>query len=110
MHPRRGEVWWVSFDPSVGGEIQKTRPAIVISNDSANAALNRVIVIPITSQVAKVYPGEALVSLNGESRKAMADQIMTAAKQRLKSKLGNLSRSDVNAVENALLLQLAIRR
>jgi len=110
MHPRRGEVWWVSFDPSVGGEIQKTRPAIVISNDSANAALNRVIVIPITSQVAKVYPGEALVSLNGESRKAMADQIMTAAKQRLKSKLGNLSRSHVNAVKNKLLLQLAIRR
>jgi mRNA interferase MazF len=110
MHPRRGEVWWVSFDPSVGGEIQKTRPAIVISNDSANAALSRVIVIPITSQVTKVYPGEALVTLNGESRKAMADQIMTASKQRLKSKLGNLSRSDVNSVENAVLLQLAIRR
>jgi len=66
MHPRRGEVWWVSFDPSVGGEIQKTRPAIVISNDSANAALNRLIVVPITSQVAKVYPGEALVSRIGE--------------------------------------------
>jgi mRNA interferase MazF len=110
MHPRRGEVWWVSFDPSVGGEIQKTRAAIVISNDSANAALNRVIVIPITSQVAKVYPGEALVTLNGESRKAMADQIMTASKQRLKSKLGSLSRSDVTAVESAIVLQLAIRR
>ena len=67
MRPRRGEVWWVSFDPSVGGEIQKTRPAVVISNDSANSALNRVIVIPITSQVAKVYPGEALITLNGDS-------------------------------------------
>ena len=110
MHPRRGEVWWVSFDPSLGGEIQKTRPAIVISNDAANAALNRVIVIPITSQVARVYPGEALITLNGEQRKAMADQIMTASKQRLKSKLGNLSRSDVTAVENAALLQLGIRR
>lgn len=110
MHPRRGEVWWVSFDPSLGGEIQKTRPAIVMSNDAANAALNRVIVIPITSQVAKVYPGEALVTLNGEQRKAMTDQIMTASKQRLKSKLGNLSRLDVTAVENAALLQLGIRR
>jgi mRNA interferase MazF len=110
MHPRRGEVWWVSFDPSVGGEIQKTRPAIVISNDAANAALNRVIVIPITSQVARVYPGEALVTLNGEQRKAMADQIMTASKQRLRSKLGNLSRADLTAVEDAVLLQLAIRR
>jgi mRNA interferase MazF len=92
MYPRRGEVWWVSFDPSDGGEIQKTRPAVVISNDSANAALNRIIVIPITSQVGKIYPGEALVTVNGEQRKAMADQIMTAPKERLKNKLGNLSR------------------
>jgi len=110
MYPRRGEVWWVSFDPSIGGEIQKTRPAIVISNDAANNALNRVIVIPVTSQVAKVYPGEALIILNGEQRKAMADQIMTASKQRLKNKLGNLSRGDVTAVESAVLLQLGIRR
>jgi len=110
MHPRRGEVWWISFDPSLGGEIQKTRPAIVISNDAANTALNRVIVVPITSQAAKVYPGEALVTLNGEQRKAMADQIMTASKQRLKSKVGNLSRADVAAVESAVLLQLGIRR
>ncbi len=110
MHPRRGEVWWVSFDPSVGGEIQKTRPAVILSNDSANIALNRVIVVPISSQVAKVYPGEALITLNGEQRKAMADQVATASTQRLKSKLGVLSRADVSAVESALLLQLAIRR
>ena len=110
MHPRRGEVWWVSFDPSVGGEIKKTRPAIVISNDCANVALNRVIVIPVSSQVAKVYPGEALVTLNGEQRKAMADQIMTASKLRLKNKMGTLSHADVTAIESAILLQLAIRR
>jgi mRNA interferase MazF len=110
MHPRRGEVWWVSFNSSVGGEIQKTRPAVVISNDSANSALNRVIVIPITSQVSKVYPGEALVTINGEQRKAMADQITTASKQRLKNKLGTLSHADVTAIESAVLMQLAIRR
>lgn len=110
MHPPRGEVWWVSFDPSLGGEIQKTRPAIIFSNDAANTALNRVIVVPITSQVAKVYPGEALVTVNGEQRKAMADQIMTASKQRLKSKLGTLSRTDMTAVENAVLMQMGMRR
>src|SRR6266700_7777159 len=109
MHPRRGEVWWVSFDPSVGGEIQKMRPAMVISNDSANAALNRVIVVPISSQIAKLYPGEALITLNGEHRKAMADQLMTASKPRLRNKLGMLSRADVVAIEDAVLLQLAIR-
>jgi mRNA interferase MazF len=110
MHPLRGEVWLVAFDPSVGGEIRKTRAAIILSNDPANAALNRVIVIPITSQVAKLYPGEALVTLNGEKRKAMADQIMAASKKRLKRKLGGLSRSDLTAVESAVLSQLAIRR
>jgi mRNA interferase MazF len=117
MHPRRGEVWWVSFDPSVGGEIQKTRPAVVLNNDSANAALNRVIVTSLSSEYrvrwqesARVYAGEALVTLNGEQPKAMADPIMTASKQRLKNKLGTLSRADVTAIGGAILLQLAIRR
>jgi mRNA interferase MazF len=110
MHPRRGEVWWVAFDPSVGGEIQKTRPALIISNNAANAALNRVVVIPLTSQISKIYPGEAMVTLNGEQRKAMADQVMTASKQRLRTKLGSLDSKDMTAVENALLLQLGIRR
>jgi len=110
MHPRRGEVWWISFDPSIGGEIRKTRPAVILSNDAANAVLNRVVVVPISSQVAKIYPGEALVTLNGEQRKAMADQITTASKQRLSSKLGSLARTDVVAVENAVLLQLGMRR
>lgn len=106
----RGEVWWVSFDPSLGGEIQKTRPAVIMSNNAANSVLNRVVVIPISSQVAKIYPAEALITLNGEQRKAMADQIMTASKQRLKSPLGVLSGKDVAAVEAAILLHLGIRR
>jgi mRNA interferase MazF len=103
-------VWWVSFDPSVGGEIRKTRPALVLSNNAANAALNRVIVVPLTSQTAKLYPGEAMVTLNDEQRKAMADQIVTASKQRLRDKLGSLSPADMAAVEKAVLVQLGIRR
>jgi mRNA interferase MazF len=110
MHPRRGEVWWVAFDPSVGGEIQKTRPALIVSNNGANVALNRLIVVPLTSQIAKVYPGQALVTLNGELRKAMADQLTTTSKKRLRSKLGELSSSDVAAVEGAILLHLGMRR
>jgi mRNA interferase MazF len=110
MHPRRGEVWWVSFDPSVGGEIRKTRPALILSNNAANSALNRVIVVPLTSQTDKLYPGEALVTLNGEQSKAMADQIATASKQRLSNRLGCLSLADLAAVEKAVLLQLGIRR
>jgi mRNA interferase MazF len=110
MHPRRGEVWWIAFDPSMGGEMQKTRPAIILSNNGANAALNRLIVVPLTSQMAKVYPGQALVMLNGEPRKAMADQLTTASKKRLRSKMGELSASDLFGVETAILLHLGIRR
>ena len=83
---------------------------MVVSNNAANTVLNRVIVVPLTSQSAKVYPGEAVVTLNGEPRKAMADQLTTASKKRLRSKLGELSVSDVAAVERAILLQLGIRR
>jgi mRNA interferase MazF len=106
----RGEVWWVSFDPSIGGEVQKTRPAVIVSNDSANAVLNRVVVVPLTSKVAKLYPGEAFITLKGEKRKAMADQIVTASKRRLRSLLGSLLPEDMTAIENAVLLHLAIRR
>src|SRR6267154_6908271 len=110
MHPRKGEVWLVAFDPSVGGEIQKTRPAIIVSNNAANIALNRLIVVPLTTQTVKVYPGQVLVTLNGEPRKAMADQLTTASKQRLRSKLGELSSSDVSSIEGAILQHLGIRR
>jgi mRNA interferase MazF len=106
----RGEVYWVNFEPSLGGEIKKTRPAIVLSNNAANAFLNRVQVIPITSNTDRLYPGEAYVRLNTEKRKAMADQLTTVSKQRLGTKIGFLSDDDLGKVEVAVLLQLGIDR
>jgi mRNA interferase MazF len=103
-------VWWVLFDPSAGGEIQKTRPAIVLSNNAANAALNRVLVVPLASQTEKLYPGEAMVMLNGEQSNAKVDQIATASKQRLRTKAGSLSSADLATVEKAVLLQSGMRR
>lgn len=106
---KRGEVWWVEFDPSVGSEIRKTRPAVIVSNDSANRNLLRVVVVPITSSTAQHYPGEALVTLADQKPgKAMADQIMAADKSRLKNKLCSLSKTDMLAVENAILVHLGM--
>ena len=58
----RGEVWWVEFDPAVGSEIRKTRPVIILSNDAANRNLARVVVVPVSSNPERVYPGEAVVT------------------------------------------------
>ena len=73
---RRGEVWWVSYQGTSGGEIQKTRPAIIVSNDAANHYANRVQVVPLSTNTDKLYPCESLVTLDGKQSKAMADQII----------------------------------
>ena len=98
----RGSVWWVDFDPSLGSEITKTRPAVIVSNDIANQYLARVVVIPLTSNVSRVYPGEAVVTVNNQKSKAMTDQIMSADKSRLKSKMDDLSDSDMLSIENTM--------
>lgn len=105
---KRGEVWWVEFDPSVGSEIRKKRPAVIVSNNAANRNLARVVVIPLTSNTGRQYPGEAVVMVDGQSSKAMADQIMAADKSRLKSQLGELSKADMLAVEDAIKVHLAL--
>jgi mRNA interferase MazF len=105
---KRGEVWWVEFDPSVGSEIRKTRPAVIVSNDAANRNLARVVVIPLTSNTSRQYPGEAIVTIAGKPGKAMADQIMAADKTRLKSQLDTLSKAEMLEIEIAIRVHLGM--
>jgi mRNA interferase MazF len=104
----RGEVYWVTFDPTVGGEVNKTRPAIILSNNLANRVLNRVIMVPLTTNVERELPGEALVEINGKRHKALGSQIRTVSKMRVGRLFGELSAVDLDKVERAVLFQLGI--
>ena len=86
---RRGEVYWVNLDPTVGTEIRKTRPGLVISPDDMNAALPRVIIAPLTSG------GQPLgcrpeVEFKGKSARILLDQLRSIDKQRLGNKMGKI--------------------
>lgn len=104
----RGEVWWVQLDPTVGSEIQKTRPAVVISNDSANQFGPRVVVVPLTSNVSRHFPGDALVSVDGRPGRALGDHVRSIDKARLQRRIGLVSANELRAVEEALRVTLGL--
>jgi mRNA interferase MazF len=104
----RCEVWWINFDPSIGGEIKKKRPAVIISNNASNKYLNQVQVVPLTGKTERLYPSEALVAFQGKESKAMADQMTTISKTRLFRRADILSQEDMTKIEQAIKIQLDI--
>ena len=103
---RRGNVFWVNFDPSVGSEIKKLRPALVVSNNSANINSSRIIAAPITSKIKKVYLFEVLVQLPELQGKILLDQIKSFDKSRIKEKITSLDYETMMRVDEALKIAL----
>jgi len=103
---RRGEIWWVSFDPALGSEIKKTRPAVIVSNDASNRHSSRFQVIPATSAIRKLYPFECLVEILGKQSKLMADQLTTVTKSRILERIGRITDKEMKEVERIIMLQL----
>jgi mRNA interferase MazF len=106
--PRRGDIYWVALDPARGTEIRKTRPAVIVSNDSCNSFGTRVVVLPVTSNVSSLYPGEARIEVRGKPGRALGDQIRSIDKSRLRSRVGRLSEQELEDVDDALRITLGL--
>lgn len=103
---KRGEIWWVNFDPSVGQEVKKKRPAVIVSNDLSNKYLKRYQVVPLSSKTEKIYPSESVLLVDGRESKAMADQLTTVSELRFLDKIGQITPQELEDVERTIRIQL----
>ena len=110
--PQRGEIYLVCLDPTVGSEINKTRPALIISNDINNKLAQTVTILPITSGTEKIYPFETFLSSKEsglpKDSKVKCNQIRTIDKKRLVKSLGKVSEEKLKEIESALLIHLGM--
>ena len=113
----RGEIWQVDLDPAQGSEANKLRPGVIVSNDRANATATRlgrgvVTIVPVTSNVAKIYPFQVLLSAAttglAVDSKAQAEQIRSVATQRLRRRVGRVSPAELAELDQALRLHLEL--
>lgn len=107
-HPLRGEIYWIELDPTLGTEIKKTRPCLILSINAYNKKMPRVIIFPITSQIQNIYPFEIRVEVNGKEGKVMTDQVRCVDKRRIKGRIGSLTSMKIQEVEESIKLCLGI--
>ena len=108
MNVKRGDVYWIQFDPSIGSEMKKTRPAVIVSSNEANQYLDRFQVLPLSTNISRLYPGEALVTVNKVQSKGLGNQLTTISQFRIKEYMATLSSSDIQAIDLALRVQLGL--
>ncbi|HWH91801.1 MAG TPA: type II toxin-antitoxin system PemK/MazF family toxin [Candidatus Binatia bacterium] len=102
MACKRYDVYWVGLDPARGSELRKTRPAVIVSLDVLNRALETVVVCPLTSRLHPGWRTRLPVKVAGKRAEIAADQIRTVSKSRLRKKLGSLSARDAAALRRLL--------
>jgi len=106
---RRGDLWWVSLDPTQGAEIKKTRPCLVLSHDTVNRLRRTVVVVPLSS-AGKPHPPIAVpVTCQGQAAVAIIDQVRAVAKHRLKSQIETLDLQELREVCEAVSSVLELR-
>lgn len=114
---RRGEIRWIDLDPTRGAESDTRRPGVIVSNDGANSAANRlgrgvVTIVPVTSNVERIYPFQVLLTAEAtglvRDSKAQAEQVRSVAVERVGERLGVVAGADLAALDEALRVQLAL--
>ena len=110
---QKGDVFWADLNPTVGSEINKTRPVVIVSNNISNQHSETVTILPITSATAKVYPFEVFISAGiagiKNDSKIKANQIRTIDKQRIKQFLGSLPTATLKAIDKAMAVHLDLK-
>ena len=106
---KRGDIWWISLDPTQGSEIKKTRPCIVLTHDEINRLRRTVVVVPLSTAAQPHPPITVPVTCEGNSAVAVVDQIRAVAKHRLKSKIETMSTDELDEVCQAVSTILEIR-
>ena len=106
--PERGEIWWVALDPTLGSEIRKTRPCVVVSVKILNERRRTVIVVPLSSSPKASPPILIPITCDGQAVVAVSDQIRAVAKERLRGRLGVVAEAELALLEEGLrqILQL----